>query len=142
MPDESAEQPSAQPAPPPPHTAPPGAPPLPGQPWYSPPGMVPPPGTVPPPGQQVWYPLPYGYVISQPYNTYAILSLVFACFVFPPLGIYFGAKAKKQIAVSGERGIELAKVGYIVGWVLTALQGVFILIWCGLASTMFSGAFN
>jgi hypothetical protein len=44
--------------------------------------------------------------------------------VFPPLGIIFGRKAKAQIAVTGESGIELAKIGEIVGWVFTSLYVV------------------
>ncbi len=60
----------------------------------------------PPPPQP---PPPYPYVpYPPPFNTYAILSLVFALFVFAPLGIYFGKVAKRQIAQTGERGIELA----------------------------------
>jgi Domain of unknown function (DUF4190) len=114
--------------PPPVHpTAPPtypAAPPTyPGQPGY--------PGTPPYP---VYQPLP-------PYNTYAILALVFAIAILPPLGIYFGAKAKQQIAVSGERGLELAKAGYITGWVLTGIYLVFFLIWCAFA-VFFLGMFG
>jgi hypothetical protein len=83
------------------------------------------------------YPPPYA---PRPYNTYAILSLVFALAVFPPLGIYFGHKAKQQIAQTGERGIELANVGYILGWVFTALMGVFLLLWCGFTGLLISGS--
>ena len=61
-----------------------------------------PPPAPPPP------PYPYGHYPPQPpYNVYAILSLALGILVFPPLGIYFGAKAKQQIAASGERGIVL-----------------------------------
>jgi hypothetical protein len=70
-------------------------------------------------------------------NTYAILSVVFAFAVFAPLGIYFGSKAKEQIAQTGERGIELAKVGVIAGWILTCLQGAFLIVWCGLFVSFF-----
>ncbi|MDI1462444.1 DUF4190 domain-containing protein [Catellatospora sp. KI3] len=69
-----------------------------------------------------------------PYNTYAILALVLSLAVFPPLGIYFGMEAKKQIAVSGERGIELAQVAIVVGWVLTGLWLLACLFFC-----LFSG---
>jgi hypothetical protein len=65
-----------------------------------------------------------------PYNTYAILALVLGVLVLPPLGIYFGHVAKRQIAASGERGIELAQAAIVVGWVLTALMGVFLLVFC------------
>jgi hypothetical protein len=62
---------------------------------------------------------------------YAILSLVFAVAVFPPLGIYFGYKAKAQIAQTGERGVELATAGLVVGWIFSSIYGLFILLWCG-----------
>ncbi|WP_155370532.1 DUF4190 domain-containing protein [Catellatospora vulcania] len=94
----------------------------------------------PPPPQQP--PYPYGHYPPQPpYNTYAILSLALGIFVLPPLGIYFGIKAKEQIAASGERGIELANAGVIVGWVLTGLFVAFFLVWCVMAVSMF-GAFG
>jgi hypothetical protein len=73
-----------------------------------------------------------------PYNVYAILSLVLALFVLPPLGIYFGRKARQEIALSGERGAELATAGIVCGWVLTALLGVFMVIWCVAAVLWFS----
>jgi hypothetical protein len=78
-----------------------------------------------------------GVAYQPPFNAYAIVSLVLSVAVFPPLGIYFGYKAKEQIARTGERGIELATVGVIVGWVFTGLAGVLILLWCGMALTMF-----
>jgi hypothetical protein len=96
-------------------------------PYYQPPynPQYPP---VPPPG----YPGYPNYGPYQPpYNTMAILSLVFAVFVFPPLGIFFGYRAKQQIAVSGERGLELATAGLITGWVLTSIYALFLLIFCG-----------
>ncbi|WP_249713835.1 DUF4190 domain-containing protein [Rhizomonospora bruguierae] len=88
----------------------------------------------PPPYAPYAYPFPY----PAPYNTYSILALVFAVAVFPPLGIYFGRKARQQIAQTGERGSELATVGIVVGWVFTSIYGLFILLWCGMAATMFA----
>ncbi|MBV1850241.1 DUF4190 domain-containing protein [Catellatospora tritici] len=73
------------------------------------------------------------YRPQPPYNTYAILALILALMVFPPLGIYFGAEAKKQIAVSGERGIEMAQVAIIVGWVLTGIMLLTFLFFCAFA---------
>jgi hypothetical protein len=70
------------------------------------------------------------YVAQPPVNVYAILAATFAFLVLPPLGIYFGQKAKEQIAVSGERGIELANVGVIAGWILSVLYAVIIVVWC------------
>ena len=78
---------------------------------------------------------PYPYApYPPPFNTYAILSLVFAVFVFAPLGIYFGQVAKRQIAQTGERGIELANVGIICGWIFSVL----IVIWCGFFASVAS----
>ncbi|GAB3835941.1 DUF4190 domain-containing protein [Dactylosporangium cerinum] len=84
----------------------------------------------------------FQYTPLPPVNTYAILAAVFAFVVFPPLGIYFGGKAKEQIAQSGERGIELANVGVIAGWILSVLFGLFIIVWCGLVGTAVFGVFN
>lgn len=93
------------------------------------------PPQAPPPHQPP--PYPYGHYPPQPpYNTYAILSLALGILVLPPLGIYFGTKAKQQIAVSGERGIELANAGVIVGWVLTGLFLAFFLVWCAMGAMM------
>ena len=71
-----------------------------------------------------------------PINMYAILSLVLALAVFPPLGIYFGTKAKRQIAQTGERGVELATAGLVVGWIFSG----FMLLSCatGLAFIAFA----
>lgn len=78
-------------------------------------------------------PYPYPYPVQPPFNTLAILAAVFAFVVFPPLGIYLGNKAKREIARTGERGIELANVGVIGGWIMTCLQGDSCL--CGAASS-------
>lgn len=94
------------------------------------------------PGQwQPGQPYPPGYPpYYAPYNTYAILSLVLTVAVFPPLGIYFGNKAKQQIAQTGERGTELATVGIVLGWIFTGIFGVAILIWCSAMGLMVSGS--
>jgi hypothetical protein len=57
-------------------------------------------------------------------NVMAILALVFA-FIFAPLGIVFGAVAKRQIRQTGEQGEGLAKAGFWLGIVFT----VFSLLW-------------
>jgi hypothetical protein len=107
--------------------------------WQPPPVQPPPSGQIPPgwqpPGQ-------YGYVVYQapPYNTLAILALVLGAMVLPPLGIYFGHKAQQQIAQTGERGVELAKAGVVVGWILTALYGLFFIVWCAFAAQFFAHA--
>jgi hypothetical protein len=74
----------------------------------------------------------YAYQPPRPFNTYAIIAIIMACFVLPPLGIYFGHLAKRQIAETGEQGAELAHAAIIVGWVFTVLMGVMLLFFCGL----------
>src|SRR5262249_14395323 len=86
---------------------------------------------------------PYGvYKPPPPYNTYAILSLVLAVIVLPPLGIYFGNVAKKQIATTGERGIELANAAVIVGWVMSILMVGFLVLWCLVFGSVMAGWFT
>lgn len=92
--------------------------------------------TDPTPPQQPHYPPP-PYYPQPPINMYAILSLVLAIFVLPPLGIYFGHKAKQQIAVTGERGTELATAGIVVGWIFTG----FFILWCAFAVALIGGTF-
>jgi hypothetical protein len=70
-------------------------------------------------------------------NVMAILALVFA-FVFSPLGIVFGAIAKKQIAQTGEQGMGLAKAGFWLGigfTVLSVVWFVFVLVLAANAGT-------
>lgn len=90
----------------------------------------------PPPPYYPPYPPPYPQYA--PFNTYAILALVFGVMVFPPLGIYFGNRAKREIAQTGERGVELATAGIVVGWIFTGLYVVLMLVWCGMMGTIFS----
>jgi hypothetical protein len=83
-------------------------------------------------------PPPQGYG-GQPYaasrgtNVMAILSLVlsilglFTC-ITAPIGAILGHVAKRQIATSGEEGKPLATAGIIIGWVLTALFAIGIII--------------
>ena len=114
-----------------------GQPPYPPYPPYPPPPYGPPPYGPPPYGP---YP-PYAY--PRPINTYAILALVLGAAVFPPLGIYFGKKAKQQIAQTGERGVELATAGLVVGSILTAIYGLVILVYCVVVGIMItSSGFN
>jgi hypothetical protein len=101
-----------------------------------PPIQEPPAAAGPTPGHPPYQP----YAYSPPINMYAILSLVFGAMVFPPLGIYFGNKAKEQIAQTGERGVELATAGQVVGWIFSVMYALFILVWCGFAGTMLVGA--
>lgn len=96
-------------------------------------------------------PLPPGtpYPPPRPFNTYAIIAIIMACFVLPPLGIYFGHEAKKQIAATGEQGAELAQASIVIGWVLTILMVVMLLafcaffaIWLGVFSAVFGTAIS
>lgn len=79
--------------------------------------------------------------IPPPLNTYALLSLIISLAVFPPVGIWLGYQARKQIAHTGERGGELATAGIVVGWIFTSLYALFFIVWCGLTAMMLSGAF-
>jgi Domain of unknown function (DUF4190) len=106
-------------------------PPQPGQPGPQPGQPGPQPGQPGP--QQPYQQLPPAYQpmpAQPPFNAYAIIAIVLAVMVLPPLGVYFGYVARRQIAVSGERGIELAQVAIVVGWALTALMAVGLLIGC------------
>ncbi|MFG2039380.1 DUF4190 domain-containing protein [Dactylosporangium sp. NPDC048998] len=91
------------------------------------------------PPQPGWQPPPAMYYPAPPTNTYAILAAIFAFVVLPPLGIYFGYKARAQIAQTGERGSELATVGIVGGWILTVIQGAVLIIWCGFAIFFIGG---
>jgi hypothetical protein len=91
----------------------------PGQPYTGPqPGYGPAPGAYPPPA------MPRGT------NQNAILALVLSL-VLAPLGIYFGNKAKKEIAVTGEDGDGLATAGLVIGWIGTGFLILSVLL-CGL----------
>ena len=59
-------------------------------------------------------------------NTTAILALVLA-FFFAPLGIVFGAIAKRQTRATGDGGNGLAQAGDILGIVFTALAVLAVL---------------
>ena len=66
-------------------------------------------GQQPPPIYQPAAYNPYaGYKPPPPYNTYAILALIFAVVVLPPLGIYFGQMAKKQIAQTNVMTVKVS----------------------------------
>lgn len=88
----------------------------------------PPPGGYPPPGHG--YPAGfggYGYPPPRTTNTMAILALVCA-FVFAPLGIVFGHLSLSQIKKTGEDGRALAIAGLIIGYLLTVLTTVVVVI--------------
>ncbi|MBO0676621.1 peptidylprolyl isomerase [Mycolicibacterium sp. S2-37] len=90
-------------------------------------------GYPPPPGYPGGYPpgYPGGYPgpppVSRSTNALAIASLVCA-FVFAPLGILFGHISLSQIKRSGEEGRGLAVAGLILGYLLTVVAIVVIIV--------------
>ena len=59
----------------------------------------------------------------------------------PPLGIYFGIKAKEQIAQTGERGIELANDRSDRRLdSLPACMAAFLVVWCAFFFTFLGSA--
>ncbi|HEX6075223.1 MAG TPA: DUF4190 domain-containing protein [Micromonosporaceae bacterium] len=117
--------------------------PYPGQSGYPPPE---PPGYPPPP---LYPPAPGGYPGYFPparrTNGLAIASLVvscasfFVCALLGCVGAIMGHVARRQIRESGEDGDGMALAGIIVGWILTALSLLAIIVYVGfmiwLAST-------
>ncbi|MCW3816249.1 DUF4190 domain-containing protein [Micromonospora sp. DR5-3] len=100
----------------------PGYPPTGGDPYAA--------GGYPPPA----YP-PYGHPSSKT-NTLAIVALVlslvgFASCITAPIGAIMGHVARKQIRETGEQGEGMAKAAIIVGWILTALMLVLIVVYVG-----------
>ncbi len=72
---------------------------------------------------------------SQPWNHKAVWSVVFAILVFPlnllaaVPALILGDQAKKEIAISGQRGRWLASAAMVIGWVVVACFAlVFVLI--------------
>lgn len=91
--------------------------------------------TTPPPPYGEFPPPPYGYPVQYSYgyppprqtNTLAIVALVCA-FVFAPLGIVFGHLSLSQIKKTGEEGRGLAIAGLIIGYLLTAVTVLVIVL--------------
>jgi hypothetical protein len=67
-------------------------------------------------------------VTLPPWNVLAIVAFVLA-FIAPPGGIACGHIARGQIRRTGEQGEGLALAGLIIGYVLTALVVVLVLVW-------------
>jgi hypothetical protein len=70
---------------------------------------------------------PYGAPPSADYNTFAVLSPIFAV-VVPPAGVVLGHLALPQIRRTGERGRNAAIVGLVIGY-LMCLVLIAALIW-------------
>lgn len=69
----------------------------------------------------------YGYPPPRGTNGLAVASLICA-FVFAPLGIVFGHISLSQIKKTGEEGRGLAIAGLVIGYVITALTVLVIVI--------------
>jgi hypothetical protein len=70
---------------------------------------------------------PYGAPPSADYNTFAVLSPIFAV-VVPPAGVVLGHLALPQIRRTGERGRNAAIAGLVIGY-LMCLVVIAALIW-------------
>src|SRR5215207_10760714 len=70
---------------------------------------------------------PYGAPPSADYNTFAVLSPIFAV-VVPPAGVVLGHLALPQIRRSGERGRNAAIAGLVIGYLMCLLL-IAALIW-------------
>lgn len=64
-------------------------------------------------------------VPSPPTNTLAILSLVFAFFLWPA-GLVLGHIARSQIKLTGEKGKGLATAGLAISYASLAVMVLFI----------------
>ncbi|MCV7222596.1 DUF4190 domain-containing protein [Mycolicibacterium elephantis] len=69
----------------------------------------------------------YGYPPPARTNALAVASLVCA-FVLAPLGIVFGHLALSQIKKTGEEGRGLAVAGLVIGYVITAMTVLAVVI--------------
>src|SRR5689334_2747117 len=78
-----------------------------------------------PPSEVPHYGPPYGY--SRGMNGLAVVSLV-SVFVFPPLAVILGHMARHQIRRSGESGAGIALGALIIGYVVTAIVVVLVLV--------------
>jgi hypothetical protein len=82
---------------------------------------------------QPYQPYPYGYPPAPRTNALAVASLVcsvaaVATCITAPVGAILGHVARRQIRERGEAGDGLAQAGIIVGWVLTGVLLLLLLI--------------
>jgi Domain of unknown function (DUF4190) len=114
-----------------------------GQDPYSAPGSGAP--QYPPAGQpyEQFTPSPYGqpqyvaYGSQTRTNGLAIASLVcslagLVTCISAPIGVVLGHVAKRQIRQTGEQGEGLASAGLVVGYILTVLGVLGVIIWFGI----------
>jgi hypothetical protein len=89
------------------------------------------PASVPPStgpfGQDTSIGPPYGPLPSRDYNTFAVLSPIFAV-VVPPAGVVLGHLALPQIRRTGERGHTAAIAGLVIGYLMCVVL-IAALIW-------------
>jgi hypothetical protein len=83
--------------------------------------------------EQPYQPHPYGYPPASRTNALAVASLIcsvagVATCVSAPVGAVLGHVARRQIRERGEAGDGLALAGIVVGWVLTGLLMLALLI--------------
>ena len=74
----------------------------------------------------------------RPWNALAIIAFVLA-FVVPPGGIVCGHIARRQLRTSGEQGDGLALAGLVLGYVLTAVVVLLVLVWLAFAAAALLG---
>jgi hypothetical protein len=80
-----------------------------------------------------WMPAPVQNIESPVYpsvpqtNAMAVAALV-SSLVVAPLGIVFGHVALRQIKRTGDEGRGLAKAGLVIGYVLTTLMALFLIL--------------
>jgi hypothetical protein len=70
----------------------------------------------------------YGAKPSTDYNTFAVLSPIFAV-VVPPAGVVLGHLALPQIRRTGERGRPAAIAGLVIGYLMCVLLIAALLWW-------------
>jgi hypothetical protein len=85
------------------------------------------PPSIPPFGQGASMGPPYGDSPPADYNTFAVLSPIFAV-VVPPAGVVLGHLALPQIRRTGERGRVAAIAGLVVGYLMCAVL-IAALVW-------------
>ncbi|MCV7283325.1 peptidylprolyl isomerase [Mycolicibacterium flavescens] len=93
---------------------------------YPPPEPYPPYAGYPPPGYPAGYP-GYGHPPPRQTNSLAVVSLICA-FLFAPLGVVFGHISLSQIKRSGEEGRGLAIAGLVIGYLLTVVAVLVIVV--------------
>lgn len=79
---------------------------------------------------------PGGY--PPPVNALAIVAFVLA-FVVPPGAIACGHVALGQIRRTGEQGRGLALAATVIGWVLSGLIALFVVLWLAVLGAVLLG---